>query len=685
MLIIGLMSGTSVDGVDAALVEINGAPPDLRVREIAFLTQPYDDAARAAVLDLCRPDAPLLALGRAHTLLGHRFADATLAVLAQASLAPDKVSLVGSHGQTVYHAPGGERPFTMQIGDPAIIAARTGIPTVADFRAADVAAGGQGAPLVPYPDWLMWHHPTRARALQNIGGIGNVTYLPAGGGPESVVAFDTGPGNVLIDGIAARASDGAWRYDQDGALAARGQVDESLLAQLLAHPYLHQAPPKSTGRETFGADMVAQLWQQGQQRGLSPADLAATVTAFTAASIAAAYRRWLPTPPDEVYVCGGGADNPTLMRMIGERLGSTVRHYDESGYSSAAKEAVAFAVLAYETWHGRPGNLPQVTGASRPVILGHVTPTESKGEPACSPPLEESTPITEARNPRTAAIDTLSALEIARLINDEDARVAPAVRAELEHIAQAVDVIVERLRRGGRLLYFGAGTSGRLGVLDASEMPPTYNTPPDLVQGHIAGGDAALRRSAETAEDDPDAGAQIAREAGVSENDVVVGITASGGASWVLGAVAEAKRCGAATVGITCNPDSPLARLAEVVITPVVGPEVVAGSSRMKAGTAQKLVLNTLSTATMIRLGKVYQNLMVDVRPSNAKLRRRAVRILQQASGADADAAQRALEASSYEVKPALVMLLAGVGADEARRRLAAVEGFVRRAIEATG
>lgn len=295
---------------------------------------------------------------------------------------------------------------------------------------------------------------------------------------------------------------------------------------------------------------------------------------------------------------------------------------------------------------------------------------------------EEAILITEARNPRTAAIDTLSSLEIVRLINDEDAKVAPAVRQELPQIARAVDMIVERLRRGGRLLYFGAGTSGRLGVLDASEMPPTFNASPDLVQGFIAGGDVALRQSVEAAEDDPAAGAQVVREAGVSGTDVVVGITASGGAPWVLGAVTEAQRHGAATVAITCNPDSPLARQAEVVIAPIVGPEVIAGSSRMKAGTAQKMVLNMLSTATMIRLGKVYDNLMVDVQPTNIKLRRRAIHILQEAAGVDPEAARCALEATGGEVKPALVMLLAGVDADESRRRLAAAEGFVRWAVE---
>jgi N-acetylmuramic acid 6-phosphate etherase len=295
---------------------------------------------------------------------------------------------------------------------------------------------------------------------------------------------------------------------------------------------------------------------------------------------------------------------------------------------------------------------------------------------------EEPIAITEARNPRTAAIDTLSSSAIVQLISDEDTKVALAVCRELPQIARAVDVIVERLRRGGRLLYFGAGTSGRLGVLDASEIPPTFSAPPTLVQGFIAGGDVALRRSVEAAEDDPEAGAQVVREADVSEADVVVGIAASGSTPWVLGAVAEARRRGGVTIALTCNPDSPLACLAEIIIAPLVGPEVIAGSSRMKAGTAQKMVLNMLSTAAMIRLGKVYGNLMVDVHPTNAKLRRRAVRILHEATGIDPKVAQHALDATGYEVKPALVMLLSGVDGDEARRRLAKAEGFVRRAVE---
>lgn len=292
-----------------------------------------------------------------------------------------------------------------------------------------------------------------------------------------------------------------------------------------------------------------------------------------------------------------------------------------------------------------------------------------------------SEPVTEHLNPATHRIDTLSALEIVTLINQEDARVAPAVQAELAHIAQAVDLIVERLQGGGRLFYFGAGTSGRLGVLDASELPPTYSAPPDLVQAMIAGGDRALRRSVEAAEDDAEAGRRAAEEAGVSAGDAAVGISASGNAPWVVGALTAARQQGAATIALMCNPQGALAGVADVSIAPLVGPEVIAGSSRMKAGTAQKMVLNMLSTAAMIRLGKVYGNRMVDLRATNQKLRRRAVGIVQDIAGVDEPAAREALEASGYEVKPALVMLMAGVGLEQARRRLEQAGGQVRLAL----
>ncbi len=289
--------------------------------------------------------------------------------------------------------------------------------------------------------------------------------------------------------------------------------------------------------------------------------------------------------------------------------------------------------------------------------------------------------ITESLNQATASIDTLSTLEIVTLINQEDARVAAAVQAELEYIARAVDIIVERLEAGGRLFYFGAGTSGRLGVLDASEMPPTYSTPPELVQAFIAGGDRALRQSVEAAEDDAAAGRQTVAAAGVGEKDVVVGITASGGAPWVLGVVEASRQRGAATIGLVCNPAGALVSQVDVAIAPVVGPEVIAGSTRMKAGSAQKMVLNMLSTAAMIRLGKVYGNMMVDMRASNQKLRKRALDMVMRITGVSAESAGQALQASGYEIKPALVMLLAGINLDEARHRLEHAGGRVRLAL----
>jgi len=281
----------------------------------------------------------------------------------------------------------------------------------------------------------------------------------------------------------------------------------------------------------------------------------------------------------------------------------------------------------------------------------------------------EALPLTERRNPRSMAIDRLPTAEILALMNDEDATVAGAVRAVVPQIARATDELAARLARGGRLLLFGAGTSGRLAALDAAEWPPTFGTPPDLAQAFIAGGPRALTRAVEGAEDDADLGRADARTAGVGPDDLALGISASGGAPYVLGALAEARERGAFTVGLACRDGSPLAEAVAVMIAPLVGPEVITGSSRLKAGTAQKLVLNMLSTATMVRLGKVYGNLMIDVQPTNVKLRARAVRIVRDATGTTDEAAAAAL-ATGGSPRTAIVMLRLGVGRDEAERRL---------------
>ncbi|MFH1085845.1 MAG: N-acetylmuramic acid 6-phosphate etherase [Chloroflexota bacterium] len=289
--------------------------------------------------------------------------------------------------------------------------------------------------------------------------------------------------------------------------------------------------------------------------------------------------------------------------------------------------------------------------------------------------------FTEARNPNSTNLDELDSLGIVTLMNREDAQVIEAVRSVLPMIAQAVDVIAARLAQGGRLLYFGAGTSGRLGVLDASECPPTFGTLPEQVQGFIAGGPQALTRSIEGAEDETEAGAAVARdEAHVGPLDVVVGIAASGRTPWAIGALRVARAAGAATIGLVCNPATPIHDEVDLCIAPTPGPEVLTGSTRLKAGTAQKLVLNMLSTASMVQLGKVYSNLMVDVRPTNTKLRARAVRILHDAVAVDEERARDLLEASGWEVKAALVMARAGVDVEEARRRLCAARGNVRAA-----
>ena len=378
MRIIGLMSGTSADGIDAAVVEISGAPPTLAWRLLAFVEHGYPPALRQRIFAAFDPvQSSVDQLCALNFALGHALANAALAAVEAANLAPEQIDLVGSHGQTVWHIADGPEASTLQIGEAAIIAERTGITTISNFRTRDMAAGGQGAPLVPLVDKLLLTHPTRTRAAQNLGGIGNVTFLPpaesSGGSDEAPFAFDTGPGNVLIDAALARLTEGAQAFDRDGALAAQGQPHGELVERWLADPYFQQPPPKTTGREYFGPAYEQRL--AAQAAPLSRADYVATLTALTARSIAQAYRDFLPRPPDEVIVSGGGTRNPTLLHQLRAALHpAALRSSDEVGLDSAAKESIAFALLAHESWHGRPGNLPAATGASRPVVLGDITP-----------------------------------------------------------------------------------------------------------------------------------------------------------------------------------------------------------------------------------------------------------------------------------------------------------------------
>jgi anhydro-N-acetylmuramic acid kinase len=369
-LVLGLMSGTSVDGVDAALVRLSGSRRATRAELVAFTTIPYPSDLRQMILALSHGDGNPAALSRTNVAIGERSARTAEVVCQEAGIDPSAVDLIASHGQTISHTPGDHA--TLQIGEAAVIAQVLGIPVVSDFRAADMAAGGQGAPLTPYADWCLLTHPTRARAVQNIGGIGNVTFLPADAPPDQVIGFDTGPGNMLIDRAARWSTSGAAEYDRDGALGATGDIDIDLLDWLLHHPFLQQNPPKSAGREEFGEAFWGELLQHGATS--QPANLLHTLTAFTSLSIADAYERFLPRMPDEVIVGGGGARNPTLMGMLRKRLAPIpVLTHEDIGINGDAKEAIAFAILANETMLGNPSNLPSVTGASRLVPLGKIT------------------------------------------------------------------------------------------------------------------------------------------------------------------------------------------------------------------------------------------------------------------------------------------------------------------------
>jgi anhydro-N-acetylmuramic acid kinase len=376
VIVVGLMSGTSVDGIDAAVVEIerNDDAHALEVRLLGYTEREFDAALRERIFGLFSPEHSRIdEVCEVNVLLGEAFAAAAQQVLRQVGLAAD---LIASHGQTVWHqvAPGHVRS-TLQLGEPSVIAERLGVTTIADFRPRDIAAGGQGAPLARWGDALLFGDDRLSRAVQNIGGIGNVTWVPPGGQWEAMLAFDTGPGNALIDRAAWRFSQGRLRYDAGGALAAAGRSDDLLLAELLAHPYFGEQPPKTTGRELFGAQFVDPFIDRCLARGLSPADVMATLTAFTAHSIADQYRRFLPGRPDEVVVGGGGSRNPVLMQLLGELLDpAQIRLHEEFGLPSLGREAVYFALMGHEALHGRPNTIPSCTGAGHPVTMGKLVP-----------------------------------------------------------------------------------------------------------------------------------------------------------------------------------------------------------------------------------------------------------------------------------------------------------------------
>jgi len=361
MKVAGIMSGTSLDGIDVAIVDVAGR----RVKTIGFTSAPYSAAVRAAILAVSNSTCTTAAISR----LNFQLAELYAAAVRRAVRRFGPVELIGCHGQTIYHE---GRSNTLQIGEPAILAERTGVPVVANFRARDIAAGGQGAPLVPFVDYLLFRHRTRRRIVLNIGGIANITAIPPAAAPADIVAFDTGPGNMVIDALAMEFSNGKLNCDRDGKIAASGLPNPALLAQLLTDRYYRLKPPKSAGREQYGVEFIDRM----KRSGVTLRDLITTATVLTATTIAAAVRRFggAGDTPADLIASGGGVHNPQLMAYLAAFLPNVaISTSTDHGIDADAKEAIAFAVLAWRTWIRQPGNLPSATGARHPVILGSVT------------------------------------------------------------------------------------------------------------------------------------------------------------------------------------------------------------------------------------------------------------------------------------------------------------------------
>ena len=383
MLVLGLMSGTSADGIDVALASISGAPPHLQAKLLGHTSCKFPPALRKEILRVAEQH-PISAgeLSQLNFRLGEVFAEASLAACRKFRVSPKRIALIGSHGQTIFHQ-GKPAPYlghatasTLQIGEPSVIAARTGITTVGDFRPADMALGGQGAPLVPYADYLLYRHEKLGRVSLNLGGIANITVIPASARPEQVIAFDTGPANMLIDALVAHFTHGRQRFDKNARLARSGRSIPALLDEMMRDPYLKLAPPKSTGREYYGHAYLKKMLALGKEHRAKPADLIRSATIFTALSVVGALNRFvLPkTKIHQLIVSGGGANNPLIVAQLSAALsGIEILPSSRFRIPEDAKEAFAFSLLAYETFHRRPSNLPSATGAHAPAVLGKIS------------------------------------------------------------------------------------------------------------------------------------------------------------------------------------------------------------------------------------------------------------------------------------------------------------------------
>ena len=383
MLVMGLMSGTSADGIDVALARVEGAPPKLKSELIAHSTMPMKAVVRKEVLRVAEGGACTAGeISQLNFRVGEEFATAAIAACSKFGMAQASLELIGSHGQTIFHQGkavaylGAKTASTLQIGEGAVIAARTGVPTVSDFRTADMAVGGQGAPLVPYVDWLLYRDAKIGRVSLNLGGIGNITVIPAGAKPEDVFAFDTGPGNMVIDALVGHFTKGRKRFDEGARMALRGGNVPEIVDEMMKDLFLRVKPPKSTGREQYGREYVKRVLGWGKKHWAKPEELVWAATIFAALSVVDALRRFvLPkTRIDQMIVSGGGTHNPLIMAQLEAALAPVeVLRSSRVGVPEDAKEAYAFAVLAYETWKRRAGNLPRATGAARDAVLGKIS------------------------------------------------------------------------------------------------------------------------------------------------------------------------------------------------------------------------------------------------------------------------------------------------------------------------
>jgi len=382
-LALGLMSGTSADGVSTVIVKLKGNWTETKFKIIHYRTKKYPEKIRKEIFKIFQPETGKVDnICMMNFVLGEIFAEAALETIDEAGLKRTEIDFIASHGQTIHHMPKMKKIYTymarstLQIGEPSIIAERTGILTIADFRPRDIAAGGEGAPISAYADYILFRSKTKSRAVQNIGGIANVTYIPRNSKPEGIIAFDTGPGNMMIDGIIEYLTRGKMTFDENGKIAARGKVNCKLLEYLMEHPYLKRKPPKTTGRREFGRKYIIKVVKRAEKMNLNLEDILATITKYTAKTIAESYRRYLPEIPDETIIGGGGSHNKTLMKMLEEEIGDETRifRHEDFGIPAQAKEPLILTILANEAIHGHFNNIPSATGAKRKVLMGKIIP-----------------------------------------------------------------------------------------------------------------------------------------------------------------------------------------------------------------------------------------------------------------------------------------------------------------------